>query len=136
MFRVRSVSFFFPKDSYLGELRFFLWVQVVAIFRRLGSAGDFLFRRAGGCRRRALQIYVITHILKIPRPRQDPISPTQRIPRGRYLILSTQRIPRDRDPILSTQTFGYANASPLGGDVEKIGHFQTRKIRGQVGPFF
>ena len=33
----------------------------------------------------------------------DPISSTQRMPRGRDRILSTQRIPHGWDPILSTQ---------------------------------
>ena len=76
------------------------------------------------------------HISKIPRPRPDPISPTERIPRGRDLILSTQSIPRGRDPILSTQTFGYANASPLAGDVErKLAIFKNRKYV-HIVPFF
>ena len=65
-----------------------------------------------------------TRISKIPPPRPDPIFPTQRIQRGRERILSTQRIPRGQDPIFSTQISGYANASPLGVDVEEIGHFQ------------
>ena len=31
---------FFPKDSYLGVLRLFLWVLEVARIRRLGSVGE------------------------------------------------------------------------------------------------
>ena len=31
---------FSPKDSYLGVLRLFLWVQEVARIRRLGSVGE------------------------------------------------------------------------------------------------
>ena len=43
---------FFPKDSYLGELRLFLCVQGVANVRRLGYTGACSVRRAGGCARR------------------------------------------------------------------------------------
>ena len=105
------ISFFFPKDSYLGALRLFLRVSAGASASRsifppaeLLSAksrspeilGAPLFAGRRNFSRACVQFV-------IPRPRPDPISSTQRCRRGRGWILSTPRSPRGGDGIFPTQ---------------------------------
>ena len=50
---------FFPKDSYLGVLRLFLWVLEVARIRRLGSVGEVSAPAEELCGPDFLQIWVV-----------------------------------------------------------------------------
>ena len=50
---------FFPKDSYLGVLRLFLWVLEVARIRRLGSVGEVSEPAGELCWADFLQIWVV-----------------------------------------------------------------------------
>ena len=107
---LRMRILFLQKILILGVKTLFVgakWSQIFA-----GWVGYFLFRRAGGCRRRALQIYVIPHLENPATSSGSDFPYTKNCARPRSHFIYTKNSARPRSHFIYTK-----NSARQGSDL-------------------